>query len=438
MSVPGKFGQLFEEYKAGGITRRQFLARAATLGVGASVATFVASSHRAAGAPAQPRAGFASVHQAGGAPAVGTEGRTRGAGGELRLLQWQAPTTANGHVATGTKDQLAASPVLEPLMNYLPDGSLIPKLITEVPTVENGLLKEDLTGVTFKLQPGVLWSDGTPFTAEDVVFTHQWVVTDFDVNSSVSFNVWNPIATIAATDELTVDVTFANANVAWYAPFTGTTYGFILPKHILEAGPDAAAAFQTAPIGTGPYVVESFAVNDQVVYRANPNYREATKPFFETINLKGGGDAASAARAVLQTGDWDMAWNLQVEPAVLEELMGSAEAGTIVAVPGTSVERININFSDPNTEVDGERSQKDTPHPFLTDPAVRQAMALAADRDTIATQFYGEGEPGTANFLDGVPTWDSQNTSYTFDLEQAKQILEDCRLGDGRRHPQEG
>jgi peptide/nickel transport system substrate-binding protein len=410
MAVHGKFGQLFEEYKAGGITRRQFLGRAAALGVGASLATFVANSHRATGTPAQPRAGFARVHQAGGPPAVGTEGRTRGAGGELRLLQWQAPTTANGHVATGTKDQLAASPVLEPLMNYMPDGSLIPKLITEVPTVENGLLKEDLTGVTFKLQPGVLWSDGTPFTAADVVFTHQWIVTDFDTNSSVSYNVWLPIETITATDETTVDVTFANPNVVWYAPFTGTTYGFILPKHVLEAGPEAAAAFQTAPIGTGPYVVESFAPNDQVVYRANPNYREPTKPFFETINLKGGGDAASAARAVLQTGDWDYAWNLQVEPAILNELLESGDKGSIQLMPGTLIERLNINFSDPNKEVNGERSQKDRrwPSPPIAKPSPPSSTAPASRARP--TSWPGS-RPGTRRIPPTPLTWSRRSRS---------------------------
>ena len=83
--------------------------------------------------------------------------------------------------------------------------------------------------------------------------------------------------------------------------------------------------------------------------------------------------------------------------------MESGENGTIQFTPGTSLERININFSDPNAEVDGQRSHKDTPHPFLTDLAVRQAMALAVDRETISTQFYGDGEPATANVVNGLP-----------------------------------
>ena len=336
-----KFGHLFDEFKAGGITRRQFLERAGALGIGLPVAMFVANSVRVTGVAAQDAAAAP--------PSAGMEGRTRGEGGELKLLLWQAPTTLNPHVSTGTKDFYAATLVLEPLMNYLPDGTLIPTLVEQVPTVENGLLKEDLTGFTATLKEGIVWSDGTPLTAADVVFTWQWVMTP--ENAAVWFSVYEPIQEVVAVDERTFTVTYASGNLNWYAPFAGTSYGFVLPKHILEAGAEAAATFNPGPIGTGPYVLTSFSPNDQVIYEANPNYREPNKPFFATVNLKGGGDPASAARAVLQTGDWDFAWNLQVEPAILNELMESGENGTIQFTAGTNLERINVNFSDPNAEV---------------------------------------------------------------------------------------
>ncbi len=387
-----------------------------------SVATFVANVAQAR--PGRPRAGHAFVAQSvgAGAPAVGTEGKTRGQDGELRLLQWQAPTLLNPHVATGTKDYLAACIVVEPLMNYLPDGSIIPNLVTEVPTIENGMLAEDLKSVTFKLKEGVTWSDGEPFTAADVVFTRDWIMAE--ENASVSIGTWEPIATIEAVDDLTVKVGYETPNANWYAPFAGTGNGPILPKHILEVE-GSADAFNANPIGTGPYVIDTFSPNDQVIYKINENYRDPNKPFFASVNLKGGGDAASAARAVLQTGEWDHAWNLQVEPAIIRDLEKGGK-GKFHVVPGTSLERININFSDPNTEVEGQRSYFKQPHPFLSDKAVRQAMNLAADRDTIAKQFYGEGEPATPDMLNGLPAFDSPNTSYEFDLEKASQILDDA------------
>src|SRR5690606_2549302 len=185
-------------------------------------------------------------------------------------------------------------------------------------------------------------------------------------------------------------VTYSAPNANWFEPFTGDTWGPILPKHILEVGPEANDDFINNPIGTGPFVVESFAPNDQVIYVANENFREPNKPYFATVNLKGGGDAVSAARAVLQTGDYDYAWNLQVEPAILQQL-AQGGAGSLQVVRGTSLERLHFNFSDPRTEVDGQRSEMNTPHPFLSDLTVRQALNLLADRAAIANNFY-QGE----------------------------------------------
>src|SRR5690606_23277071 len=122
----------------------------------------------------------------------------------------------------------------------------------------------------------------------------------------------------------------------------------------------------TNPIGTGPYVVESFVPNDEAIYVVNENYREPNKPFFDRVYLKGGGDAAAAARAVLQTGEFHYAWNIVLEPDVLAQMETEDGPGEILAVPGVSVsvERVNLNFSDPWTEVDGQRSEMNTPHPF--------------------------------------------------------------------------
>ena len=151
--------------------------------------------------------------------------------------------------------------------------------------------------------------------------------------------------------------------------------------------------------------------------------------------LKGGGDAASAARAVIQTGEYDFAWNLQVEPAIIEDMMsGDNTTGVAKVTPGANVERIDFNFSDPGTEVNGQRSELNTPHPFLTDPAVRQAITTAVNRQQIADEFYGEGNPPASNILSGIPALESPNTDWTYDAEAAKQILEDAGwTGDGTR-----
>ncbi len=429
-SGPTPFRDLVDAFQHGHLDRRRFIARAAALGVAPAVATFVASAAPVAAAGGS-RNGFALYQDAtpqaapSGIPDAGMEGRTRGEGGELRIIQWQAATVLNAHRATGNKDYMASDIVNEPLMRYAEDGSLLPNLITEIPSVENGQLAEDLSTVTFTLLPDVLWSDGEPFTARDVQFTWQWITTE--TNAAVTVAAWDVIEDIEVVDDLTVKVTFENPSAAWFDAFAGGRNGPIYPAHVFGDDPsNANEEFMTAPIGTGPYVVESFSPNDTVTFVANENFRDPNKPFFATVTVKGGGDAASAARAVLQTGEYDYGWNIQVEPAILEEMEASGGTGTISMTPAVQVERINFNFSDPHTEVDGQRSEMNTPHPFLTDPAVREAMNLSVNRELIASEFYGPGQPATANVLAGLEAFDSPNTSWEYDVEAAAQILEDA------------
>jgi peptide/nickel transport system substrate-binding protein len=278
--------------------------------------------------------------------------------------------------------------------------------------------------VTYTLLPDVTWSDGTPFTAEDVKYTWEWV-TD-PANGATTFDLYTPITAVEVIDPVTVTFTFEGPQPGWYVPFSGSWWGAVYPKHILDGkGADGYAQFQLNPVGTGPYRVESFAPGDLATYIANEAYRDPNRPYFSKVTLKGGGDAASAARAVLQTGDYDFAWNLQVEPDVLESLEAGGR-GSVVAVAGASLEQIYLNFSDPHTEVNGELASLDAPHPFLTDPVVRQAFALAINRELIATTFYGEGESASANVLVGIPAFESPNTSFAFDVDEANRLLDEA------------
>ena len=431
MTEQGKLASLYDRLKQGDIDRRGFLKGASALGVAGGVSLFLANA-AAAGSSRNGFAGYAlqeatPVAAPEGFPDVGMEGKTRGQDGELRLLQWQAPTHLMAHRATGTKDFMAADMVNEPLMRYAADATLRANLVTEVPSVENGLLAEDLSSATFNLLEGIVWSDGEPFTANDVVFTWQWIM-DPD-NASVSYDIWSSVENIEAVDDLTVQVTFANPSAAWFDPFTGGNNGHIMPAHLWDGdvtNNEVSDAFQLMPLGTGPYKVVSFEPNDGARYEINELYRFENKPAFATIELKGGGDAAAAARSVLQTGDYDYAWNLQVEPEILQSMLTDDGAGDLFVEPGTSLERIHFNFTDPNTEVDGQRSEMNTPHPWLTDPAVREAMSLAVDREQIALELYGPGQPATANILVGIPAFDSPNTSWEYNPEKANQILDDA------------
>ncbi len=418
-TTTGPLRELVDSFKAGKISRRSFAQGATALGLSTPVVAFLANT--AVAQDATPEA--TAMGEALTRPEVGTENQERGAGGDLNIIQWQAATLMSPHVATGVKDFLPAVLMLEPLIHYLSDASMIPNLLSKMPSQEDGDLAEDLTSVTLSLMEGVTWSDGEPFTANDVGFTIDWVLNPD--NASVNIGVYEPIESWEVVDDLTITVNFSAPNPFWFTPFAGTSTGFVYPKHILEVE-GAHDTFLSAPTGTGPYVVESFTPNDQAVFVPNENYREPNKPFFSRVTIKGGGDAAAAARAVVQTGESDFAWNLQVEPDVLAGMEGEDNPGSFVPYPGVAVERINFNFSDPWTEVDGQRSEMNTPHPFLTDPAVRQAINTAVDRDTIADNFYGNGQPAATNILNGDPRTDSPNTSRTFDPDAAAAMLEEA------------
>ncbi|NET09302.1 MAG: peptide ABC transporter substrate-binding protein, partial [Symploca sp. SIO2B6] len=189
------------------------------------------------------------------------------------------------------------------------------------------------------------------------------------------------------------------------------------------------------PVGTGPYRVTEFKPGDVIVFESNPNFRDANELAFERVALKGVGVATSAARAVLQTGNADFGFNLQVEANVLKQFTG---AGQVVATFGALMERMLLNQTDPNQATDGgERSSLSIPHPFLTDPVVRQAINLALDRDTIATQLYGQTGQATANVVVNPRPFVSSNATYEFAPDKAATLLDDAGWidsnGDGTR-----
>src|SRR5271154_2110951 len=165
----------------------------------------------------------------------------------------------------------------------------------------------------------------------------------------------------------------------------------IIPKHLFEPYKGANSRDAPAnlkPVGTGPYRFVEFKPGDLVRGERNPSYHIANRPYFDTIEMKGGGDAVSAARAVIQTGEYDYAWNMQVEDEILLRLAKGGKGKTVYALGGDT-EFIALNFTDPNTEVDGERSSIKTKHPLFSDPAVRKALSLLVDRDAVQKAIYG-------------------------------------------------
>jgi peptide/nickel transport system substrate-binding protein len=354
----------------------------------------------------------------------------RGAGGDLKILYWQPPATLNTHQATGPKDSDAARLVLEPLASLGKDGQPIANgLAAEIPSLANGGIARDFTSVTWKLREGVKWSDGTLFSAEDVAFTYEYQCDPETAASTL--DRCDEVQSVVARDSHTVVVTYRSPHPFVFQWGVGAG-GTILQKQQFRTCMGANAADCPAdrnPVGTGPYKVRTFKVNDVVTYDLNDNFRDPNKPFFKSVTFKGGSDADAAARAVFQAGDVDYAWNLQVDPTTLRSMAQKSQSGDLVTLLGSSVERVDLNFSNPDATLGDKRSEPDTKHPFLVDKSVRRALAMATNREAIAGQ-YGEGLFGkaTCNVLALPEGLNSQNTKALdvckFDVSAANAELD--------------
>ncbi len=229
----------------------------------------------------------------------------RGSDGEVRIIYWQAPSILNPYLSGGAKDIEAASLMLEPLARYDETGTIVPWLAETVPTVENGGVSEDLTTITWRLREGLVWSDGTPVTSDDVRFTWQYCTTEG--GGCAQAEKFDAIASIETPDARTVIVHFGAPRPFPYTAFVGAQAPILQKAQFADClGPRApeCTAANFAPVGTGPFVVREFRPNDVIVLEANPHYRDPDKPAFGRVVLKGGGDAAAAARAVLETGEF--------------------------------------------------------------------------------------------------------------------------------------
>ena len=409
---------LIAEVKVGKLSRRQFIRAVAALGLTAPMATQMLTWSGLA--HAQPASAYKPTR--------------RGGGGALKVLWWQGTTLLNPHFAVGTKDQEGARIFYEPLAAWDGEGNLIPMLAAEAPSVQNGGLARDGKSVTWKLKQGVQWHDGRPFTADDVIFN--WEFAADPATAATTGGSYKDVK-VVKLDSHTVRVEFQKPTPYWADPFVGTV-GMMIPKHLFETYKGAKSREAPAnlkPVGTGPYKFVDFKPGDMVRGELNPNYHLANRPHFDTIEMKGGGDAVSAARAVIQTGEFDFAWNMQVEDEILKRLEVNGK-GRIEITHGANLEHIQINNSDPWKEVDGERSHAKTPHPTLSERAVRQALAMLVDRASVQEHIYGRTGLATGNFLNNPERFRSKNTKWEFNADKASQLLEAAgwkRESDGIR-----
>ena len=270
---------LVEDVREGRLPRRAFIHRMVSVGLTAPMASMMLMHE-----------GVAQT-----TTTIPYKGTKRGGGGTVKLLYWQGPVHLNPHFAGGTKEQEATRIFYEPLAGWDAEGNLIPCLATEIPSRANGGVAADGKSVVWKLKKGVTWHDGKPFTADDVVFT--WEFAKDPATSATTVATYKDIK-VDKVDSHTVRVVYPKPTPFWAEAFVGNQ-GQILPRHVFEAYIGAKSRENPAnvkPVGTGPYVFVDFKPGDMVRGEVNNNYHIANRPYFDTIEMKGGGDAVSAAR----------------------------------------------------------------------------------------------------------------------------------------------
>ena len=359
----------------------------------------------------------------------------------LTLVYWQAPSIPNPYLSGGSKDRDAGAITLEPLAKYDPDGALVPALSAEIPTLENGGISTDLTSITWKLRDGLKWSDGSGLTAHDVVFT--WRYCTDEATGCTATSAFADVTSVEALDDLTVRISFHAPTHYPYIPFVGTGVPVISRAQFADCVGGAAAGCEEenfAPLGPGAFHIVKFIPDELAVYERNPHYY-GDAPYFDQVVLKGGGDALSAAKSVLETGKADYAWNLQIDPVTLAN-MEAVGKGKVVSAFSSLVERIVLNQTNPDSGLGEDRSEYldgGNPHPFLTFTPIARAMSMAVDRMLLSEKLYGSSGEPTCDLIVGPPIYTSDGNAacHVQDIEGAKKLLDDNGVvdsdGDGVR-----
>ncbi len=296
---------------------------------------------------------------------------------------------------------------------------LVPEMLQEIPTLDNGGISADGKTITLKFKDGLKWHDGQPVTSEDFKFTWQFVV-DPNTKSQTSIG-WDRIESVDTPDNLTAIVHLKEP----YVPFVAAVLSFpVLPKHALEGVPDPGnSEFARKPIGNGSFIFQEWVPGDHITVVANP---EAMKqPKIEKIIFKFVPDMNTLV-ALLRTGDVDIAYDLR--ELQIAEVLKMKDVEPYV-VPGVAVERYYFNLRDPNDLT--------KPHPIFSDIRVRKAVAMGMDRFTAVSRILqGYGEVAVTE-LDNHPWFNEELQPVPYDPEAAKALLDEAGWkdtdGDGIR-----
>ncbi len=326
-------------------------------------------------------------------------------------------SSLNPHLVQQLTLGMISSLTMAWLIRWDHDNKPIPELATQVPTVQNGGVSKDGLTITYHIRKGVKWSDGAPFSADDVVFSTRVVLNP--ANNEVGRAGWDKITKIDEPDKYTVIYHLSKP----YSPFVETFFSTaganpcVLPKHILGGLPNInKAPYNGLPVGIGPFKYQRWDRASRIVMVANPLYWRGM-PKLQKIVWQIIPDRNTVLTQI-------QAHQLDLWYPVAANYFGRASSVSgyaSVRLPSFGYNHLDFNIS----------------RPAVSDPAVRQALRLALDRATIRQKVrHGIGflqeEPAshTASY------WDPAIKMVPFDIARANALLDKAgwqRGSDGIR-----
>ncbi|MBX3143829.1 MAG: peptide ABC transporter substrate-binding protein [Trueperaceae bacterium] len=308
----------------------------------------------------------------------------------------------------------------EPLLNVDHEFNIVPGLLAEVPTLENGGISPDFRVYTLKLRSAIAWDDGTPITAHDIAFTWRWLLDSQTVVYTT--HGWEKVESIEVEEDgLTAVVTLADSFAFW---LDEAVIGMgIAPQHAMEAAGDKDT-FNQNPVGNGPFKLADWRIGDVMMFDRNDHYfRGPAKLDRIVIRIIPDTNALAAA---LMAGDIHVAIGLVA--ANIPQLQAAPNVD-VITTTWPQLERIFFSQTVPGDTY--------TPHPILTDWAVRKALVISVDMDEILDSLYFGINPRGINELYGTGFFNPDLEPYPFDPEEAKRTLEEAGWidsdGDGIR-----
>ncbi|HMR36599.1 MAG TPA: peptide ABC transporter substrate-binding protein [Paracoccus sp. (in: a-proteobacteria)] len=316
----------------------------------------------------------------------------------------QEPTVFNPLMAKIEPDDGVHFSIFDALFRIDPQGVIQPNLAVEVPTQENGGISQDGLEWRIRLRDDVRWHDGEPFTAEDVKFTLELITNpDFRAWRTTGHSLLRDITVVSPTE-----ITWRMEEA--FAPYLSfLTETFIVPKHVLEKEADPnAAAFNQAPIGTGAFKWGQRVAGDHIELVANPDYF-GEGPYIERLVFKYIPDV-TVLYTQFKSGDIDLVGNAFITADNYAEA-SNLPGRVVTLVPSPAVESIYLNLERPQ----------------FKDPAVREALYAAIDRQGVIDALYYGVPTTTETFLPPQSPYRNPDLpAQRYNLERAAQILDEA------------